>query len=86
MIPLSPPPPGPPPPSPPTPIPPPPQPPSQAPPSLPPPPQGRAATMMIVDLATLAHLTLLQPVVAMDHQFSISISSGTFRLSKAKVQ
>ena len=78
LIPLSPPPPGPPPPSPPTPIPPPPQPPPQAPPSLPPPPQGHAATMMIVDLATLARLTLLQSVVAMVHPFFISISSGKF--------
>ena len=66
------------------PLPPPPSPPPPSPP--PPPPPGPAATMMIVDLATLAHLTLLQPAVAMDHQFSISIFSGTFRLSKAKVQ
>ena len=59
-------------------------PPSPPPPS--PPPPGAAATMMTVALATLAHRNLLLPAVEMDHQFSISISSGTFRLSKAKVQ
>ena len=52
---------------------------------LPPPPsspQDPAAAMMTVGLATLANLTLLLPAAGMDHQFSISISSGTFRLSK----
>ena len=63
----------------------PPSPPPPSPPPAPPPP-GPAATMMTVALATLAHLNLLLPAVEMDHQFSISISSGTFRLSKAKVQ
>ena len=53
-----------------------------SPPPPPTPPPGAAATMMTVDLATLVHLTLLQPAVAMDHQFSISIFSGTYRLSK----
>ena len=56
------------------------------PPPPPPPPPGPAAAMMTVDLATLAHLNLLLPAAGMDHQFSISISSGTFRLSKAKFQ
>ena len=52
-------------------------PPSPPPPSCPSP--GAAAAMMIVGLATLAHLNQLLPAVEMDHQFSISIFSGTHR-------
>ena len=39
-----------------------------------------AKIMMIVDLAKHVHLNLPQPVVETDHQFSILISSGIFRL------
>ena len=41
-----------------------------------------AKIMMIVDLAKHVHLNLPQPVVETDHQFSILISSGIFRLRK----
>ena len=39
-----------------------------------------AKRMMIVDLAKSVHLNLLHHVVETDHQFSILISSGIFRL------
>ena len=39
-----------------------------------------AKIMMIVELAKHVHLNLPQPVVETDHQFSILISSGIFRL------
>ena len=39
-----------------------------------------AKIMMIVDLAKPVHLNLLHHVVETDHQFSILISSGIFRL------